>query len=84
MALPICQKRSAEFYRIRTKLGLSQQEVISLFAGGGANSVSRYEQGITKIPLATWTIMKLLDQKPELLKTMQAMNEGKDRVRLYG
>jgi HTH-type transcriptional regulator/antitoxin MqsA len=61
------QYRGEEFRRIRQKLNLTQLQVVQAFAGGGHNSVSRYEKGITPIPSPLWVLIRLLDRKPELL-----------------
>jgi HTH-type transcriptional regulator/antitoxin MqsA len=60
--------RGQELYRIRAKLNLTQKQMVSLFAGGGHNSVSRYESGETAMPTPLWVLIRLLDRRPELLK----------------
>lgn len=56
-----------EMKRIRKKLGLKQGEMVTLFAGGGHNSVSRYERGEVEPPKSLQILMRLLDRHPELL-----------------
>jgi HTH-type transcriptional regulator/antitoxin MqsA len=62
--------RGQELFRIRAKLNLTQAQMVSLFAGGGHNAVSRYENGETAIPKPLWVLIRLLDRKPELLKEL--------------
>lgn len=64
--------RGQELYRIRAKLNLTQVEMVNLFAGGGHNSVSRYESGETAMPKPLWVLIRLLDRRPELLKDLKS------------
>lgn len=64
------QYRGTEMRRIRKKLGMTQKEMILLVSGAGHNAVSRYENGITRIPTPLWLLLVLLDKKPELVKEL--------------
>lgn len=66
----IHQFRGEELRRIRKKLKLTQREAVRIFAGGGNNSISRYELGITAMPTPLWVLIQLLDHKPELLRDL--------------
>lgn len=67
-ALVLAERRRAgdELRRIRTKLGLSQQEAASI-TGGGHNAFSRYERGEAVPVLAVTNLMRILDRHPHLL-----------------
>lgn len=65
----------AEMRRIRKKLKLKQVEVVTLFSGAGHNAVSRYEKGENAIPKPLWTLLHLLDRKPELLADIRSFAE---------
>lgn len=71
----IVQHRNAvgqDMKRIRKKLGLTQGEMVTLFAGGGHNSISRYERGEIEPPKALQILMGLLDRHPELLDELRS------------
>ena len=63
----IRQFRGEELRRIRKKLRLTQREAVRIFTGGGNNSISRYELGLTAMPTSLWVLIQLLDRRPELL-----------------
>ena len=56
---------------IRKKLKLDKRQAAEIF-GGGVNAFSRYENGITKPPLALVRLLRLLDRHPELLNEIKA------------
>lgn len=56
----------AEVRRIRKKLGLTQRQAGDLF-GGGIRAFSQYERGETRQGKALDTLLRLLDNHPELL-----------------
>jgi HTH-type transcriptional regulator/antitoxin MqsA len=56
---------------IRKKLNLDQRQAAEIF-GGGVNAFSRYENGITKPPLALVRLLRILDRHPELLTEIMA------------
>ena len=60
---------------VRKKLNLDQRQAAEIF-GGGVNAFSRYENGRNKPPLSTVTLLKMLDQKPELLEMVREVQEG--------
>lgn len=55
----------------RKKLNLDQRQAAQIF-GGGVNAFSRYENGITKPPLALVRLLRILDRHPELLNELKA------------
>ncbi len=57
---------------VRKKLSLNQKQAAEMF-GGGVNAFSRYENGQTKPPLALVILLKLLNQKPELLHDIDSL-----------
>ncbi|MDX8399867.1 MAG: type II toxin-antitoxin system MqsA family antitoxin [Gallionellaceae bacterium] len=52
--------------KVRRKLDLDQRKAAEIF-GGGINAFSRYENGMTKPPLALVKLLKVLDRPPDLL-----------------
>jgi HTH-type transcriptional regulator / antitoxin MqsA len=56
---------------VRKKLALDQRTAAEIF-GGGVNAFSRYENGMTKPPLALVKLLKVLDRHPELLSEVRA------------
>ena len=54
----------------RKKLKLDQREAGTIF-GGGPNAFSRYENGITRPPLALVQLLKLLNNHPELINEIR-------------
>lgn len=59
-----------ELRRVRTKLGLSQDQAAAL-TGGGHNAFSRYEQGKVQPVAAVRHLFGILDRHPALLKEIQ-------------
>ena len=59
-----------ELRRVRTKLGLSQDQAAAL-TGGGHNAFSRYEQGSAQPVAAVRHLFGILDRHPALLKEIQ-------------
>ncbi len=59
---------------VRKKLNLDQRQAAEIF-GGGVNAFSRYENGKNKPPLSTVTLLKMLDEKPELLEMVRKVQE---------
>lgn len=59
---------------VRKKLNLDQRQAGEIF-GGGVNAFSRYETGRTKPPLSTVTLLKMLNQKPQLLEMVREVQE---------
>jgi HTH-type transcriptional regulator/antitoxin MqsA len=57
---------SAEVRRIRKKLGLTRKQAEAVF-GGAPNAFRRYESGAARQPRSIDTLLRLLDQHPELL-----------------
>lgn len=55
---------------VRKKLALYQREAGEIF-GGGVNAFSRYENGMTKPPLALVKLLKVLDRHPDLLNEIR-------------
>jgi len=52
--------------KVRRKLDLDQHQVVEIF-GGGVNTISRYENGKTKPPMAFVKQLKVLERHPDLL-----------------
>ncbi len=71
--LEVDARLADELRRIRRKLHLTQKEAAKLF-GGGVNSFSEYERGVTRPAKSTVVLLKILDKHPGLV----------DEVRLYG
>lgn len=59
--------------RVRKKLGLTQIEMSNLFAGGGHNAVSRYEQDVCKVPRHLAVLLTVLDKHPEYLEDIRKL-----------
>jgi HTH-type transcriptional regulator/antitoxin MqsA len=57
--------------RVRKKLALDQRQAAEIF-GGGTNAFSRYENGMTKPPLALVKLLIVLDRHPNLLDEVRA------------
>jgi HTH-type transcriptional regulator/antitoxin MqsA len=57
---------SAEVRRIRKKLGLTRKRAEEVF-GGERQAFGRYESGAARPPRSIDTLLRLLDQHPELL-----------------
>ncbi len=57
---------SAEVQRIRKKLGLTRKRAEEVF-GGDPHAFRRYESGAARPPRSIDTLLRLLDQHPELL-----------------
>lgn len=57
---------------VRKKLALDQREAAEIF-GGGVNAFSRYENGLTKPPLALVKLLKVLDRHPDLLNEVRTI-----------
>ncbi|MGH9427760.1 MAG: type II toxin-antitoxin system MqsA family antitoxin [Terriglobia bacterium] len=57
---------SAEVRRIRKKLGLTRKRAEEVF-GGERQAFDRYESGVARPPRSIDTLLRLLDQHPELL-----------------
>lgn len=57
---------SAEVRRIRKKLGLTRKRAEAVF-GGERQAFGRYESGAARPPRSIDTLLRLLDQHPELL-----------------
>ena len=57
---------SIEVRRIRKKLGLTQKQAEAVF-GGEQKAFNRYESGAARQPRSIDTLLRLLDQHPELL-----------------
>jgi HTH-type transcriptional regulator/antitoxin MqsA len=57
---------SVEVQRIRKKLGLTRKQAEAVF-GGERNAFSGYESGAARQPRSIDTLLRLLDQHPELL-----------------
>jgi HTH-type transcriptional regulator/antitoxin MqsA len=57
---------SVEVRRIRKKLGLTQKRAEEIL-GGEPKAFSRYESGAARPPRSMDTLLRLLDQHPELL-----------------
>jgi DNA-binding transcriptional regulator YiaG len=55
--------------KLRKKLALDQREAAEIF--GGVNAFSRYENGMTRPPLALVKLLKVLDRHPELLEEVR-------------
>jgi len=52
--------------KVRKKLALDQREAAEIF-GGGVNAFSRYQNRVTKAPLALVKLLKVLDRHHDLL-----------------
>ena len=60
----------AEILRIRTKLGLTQQQA-GLLLGGGQSAFTKYEAGVHQPSKAARQLLRLLDTQPELLYALE-------------
>jgi HTH-type transcriptional regulator / antitoxin MqsA len=60
------QEEREELVRIRTRLGLTQQQA-SKISGGGHNAFSRYERGEAQPVLGVVHLFRLLNSHPQLL-----------------
>lgn len=61
---------TAEIVRIRKRLGLSQR-LASQLIGGGGNAFAKYESGATRQSVGIDNMLRVLDQHPKILKTLQ-------------
>jgi HTH-type transcriptional regulator/antitoxin MqsA len=60
------ERLGGELKRIRSKLGLTQQQAAAI-SGGGHNAFSRYERGEALPMRAVVNLFRLLDARPEML-----------------
>lgn len=63
-------QRANEFKKVRTFLGVTQQEASELF-GGGKNAANRYEKGLAEPVASTKHLLQILSVMPEAVELLQ-------------
>lgn|GEM_PF-93753 len=70
LVLAARSQRANEFKKVRTFLGVTQQEAAEIF-GGGKNAANRYEKGLAEPVASTKHLLKILSVMPEAVDLLQ-------------